>query len=63
MFTFIHLIHVIAGLGLLAWVLVRLSSDNAEEFQSGTSAVVVGIYWHIVDLLWILIFSLVYLAG
>lgn len=63
MFTFIHLIHVLAGLALLAWVITRLKSGSGNEQEMKSSVTVVGIYWHVVDLLWILIFSLIYLAG
>ena len=59
--TGIHLFHLIIGLGVLLFMLSRArkltSFDNEEAtvFEAG------GIYWHMVDLLWIFIFPLLYL--
>ena len=58
--TGIHLLHVIIGTGLLVFVLLRARrhadrSDNPEIPESVAS------FWHLVDLLWILLFPLLYL--
>ena len=58
--TGIHLLHVIIGTGLLVFVLLRARrhadrSDNPEIPESVAS------FWHLVDLLWILLFPLRYL--
>lgn len=60
--TGLHAIHVIIGIGLLIWVALR-SSRN--EFDSEHYAVVdnVGLYWHLVDLIWIFLFPLFYLVA
>lgn len=59
-FTGIHFIHVIIGLGLL---LIMLSASK-KTISSGTGVRLFecgGIYWHMVDLLWIVLFPLLYL--
>jgi nitric oxide reductase NorE protein len=57
MLTGVHLFHVVLGLGILAMVFVELRMPK----QRRVSVVEVGAtYWHMVDLLWIIIFALVY---
>ena len=57
--TFFHFMHVILGMVILAilWFQARqgaYSSTNANGLESGAA------YWHMVDLLWIVLFPLVY---
>lgn len=59
-FTGLHFVHVIIGIGVLIYLLsmVRAGINSAGEmriFESG------AIYWHMVDLLWIVLFPLLYL--
>jgi cytochrome c oxidase subunit 3 len=62
MMTGIHGLHVLIGMGLLTWVLLR---NRKGEFSSRYYAPVegVGLYWHLVDLVWIYLFPLLYLVG
>lgn len=62
MMTGIHGLHVIIGMGLITWVLLR---TRRGEFSSRYYAPVegVGLYWHLVDLIWIYLFPLLYLVG
>lgn len=62
MMTGLHGIHVLAGMGLILWVLVR---SNRGDFGSrySTPVELTGIYWHLVDLIWIYLFPLLYLIG
>lgn len=59
--TGIHLLHVVVGAGLLgAWVLAlrrRRPWERGRHLFEG-----IAVYWHMVDLLWIAIFTLVYLV-
>ncbi|WP_205738686.1 cytochrome c oxidase subunit 3 family protein [Halomonas heilongjiangensis] len=50
--TAFHFAHVLFGLGLLALVTWRTSLDNVETAAA---------FWHLVDLIWILLYPLVYL--
>lgn len=61
-FTGIHLAHVILGIAFLA-VVIRFS-DNAANEGKHTSLIEGGaIFWHMVDLLWIVLFPLIYLVS
>jgi nitric oxide reductase NorE protein len=60
MLTGIHLIHVVIGLGVLTflWHTARsaeLDEKNINLLESGAS------FWHMVDILWIVLFALFYL--
>lgn len=58
--TGLHGLHVIAGLVVIAWILVRtvLGHFSAAYY---TPVHMVGLYWHVVDLIWIYLFPLFYL--
>ena len=58
--TGLHGIHVLAGMGLIGWILLRAIRG---EFSAAYFVPVdlVGLYWHLVDLIWIFLFPLLYL--
>ena len=58
--TGIHAIHVLAGMGVILWILSR---SVRGDFGSGYFGPVdyVGLYWHLVDMVWIFLFPLLYL--
>ena len=61
MFTGIHLLHVVVGLGVLLWTTTRF--DKAGKVLGSASVVEgSGAFWHLVDLLWIILFALLYLV-
>jgi heme/copper-type cytochrome/quinol oxidase subunit 3 len=53
----LHGLHVIAGMVLMLWI-ASLAKRN-EELQR---VELIGIYWHFVDLVWIFLFPLLYIA-
>ena len=58
--TGIHLLHVTIGMTVLAYLWQRLRS--ATDIDAHLSAVESGAsFWHMVDILWILLFALVYM--
>ncbi|MBD2860143.1 cytochrome c oxidase subunit 3 [Spongiibacter sp. KMU-158] len=59
--TGIHFVHVLIGLGVLAWMIsvVKRSTSGAQKITSLESG---ATYWHLVDLLWIVLFPLIYLV-
>lgn len=61
MFTGIHLIHVLVG--LLVLFVVRLLLGNKTRAPATTLNIIESgaTYWHMVDLLWIVLFPLLYL--
>lgn len=52
--TGFHLLHVVLGLAILALITVHDSLDN---LMTGTA------FWHMVDLVWVVMYPLVYLVG
>ena len=58
--TGIHASHVIVGMGLFIWLYIR---SKKGHFGPGHYNAVegVGLYWHIVDIVWIFLFPLLYL--
>ena len=60
--TGLHAIHVIAGIGLLSWVRMH-AKRNLFSTTYYTPVEVSGLYWHLVDLIWIYLFPLLYLIG
>ncbi len=58
--TGLHGIHVLVGMGLIAWLFVRARKGEFSD-QYFTPVDLVGLYWHLVDLIWIFLFPLLYL--
>ncbi|MCB9638089.1 MAG: cytochrome c oxidase subunit 3 family protein [Myxococcales bacterium] len=59
--TGMHALHVLVGVGLLVWIYfkTRAGQFSAEYY---TPVENVGLYWHLVDLIWIFLFPLLYLV-
>lgn len=60
--TGLHGLHVIGGLAVLVFLALpgfKLWDTCPEQFTNRIE--VVGIYWHFVDLIWLLLFALLYL--
>lgn len=60
--TGLHGSHVLAGMVLITWLIIR---THRGEFSSEywTPLECVGLFWHLVDLIWIYLFPLLYLIG
>ncbi len=58
--TGLHGVHVVVGMIVIGWLIIRASRG---EFTSNyyTPVDLGGLYWHIVDLVWIFLFPLFYL--
>lgn len=58
--TGLHGIHVLIGMGLMTWLLLRALKGhfNSEYY---TPIEITGLYWHLVDIIWIFLFPLFYL--
>ncbi|MEZ6195907.1 MAG: cytochrome c oxidase subunit 3 family protein [Planctomycetota bacterium] len=58
--TGLHGIHVMVGMGLWIWMLIRnLKGQFGPKFYGPVDFV--ALYWHIVDIIWIFLFPLLYL--
>ena len=60
--TGFHFLHVLLGMVILGWLAERCrrglySADNRSGFESGV------LYWHMVDLIWVVLFPLVYVLS
>jgi cytochrome c oxidase subunit 3 len=59
--TGLHGIHVLAGMGLFAWLVARARrGDFGPGYFGPVDAV--ALYWHLVDMIWIFLFPLFYLV-
>jgi cytochrome c oxidase subunit 3 len=59
--TGLHALHLLIGIAIVIWLAVRIGSGNLEP--GGSTTRLVGLYWHFVDIVWIFLFPLIYLAG
>jgi cytochrome c oxidase subunit III len=58
----LHGLHVLIGMGLISWVTYRnMKGEFNPKYYTPIEGV--GIFWHIVDLIWIFLFPLLYLVG
>ncbi len=60
--TGLHALHMIIGLGLMAWLL-WMSWRNTFSAEYYMPVEMSGLYWHFVDIVWIFLFPLLYLLG
>jgi len=61
MYTGIHLVHVLIGTGILIFLFLRLRKPG-DPAKTVILVETGGSFWHLVDLLWIVIFPLFYLV-
>ncbi len=60
--TGLHALHVIIGMGIIFWIYL-LAKKNRFSTDYYTPVEVGGLYWHLIDLIWIYLFPLLYLVG
>jgi len=60
--TGLHGLHVLIGMGVIFWLIVRAGRGHfGPHYYSPVE--VTGLYWHLVDMIWIFLFPLFYLIG
>jgi cytochrome c oxidase subunit III len=59
--TAIHGLHVVIGAGLILWVM-KGTAKGRFHANYYLPVDLVGLYWHLVDLIWIFLFPLLYLV-
>ncbi len=59
--TSTHGLHVLIGVFLIGWLMIRTLKNHFGP-RHFTALENVGLYWHIVDLIWIFLFPLLYLV-
>jgi cytochrome c oxidase subunit 3 len=61
MMTGLHGSHVLIGMGLIGWLIYRAHKGHfSSEYYTPVECV--GLFWHLVDLIWIYLFPLLYLV-
>lgn len=60
--TGIHGLHILIGLGCIAWLIYEHIKGNLPPANYSTVEVV-SLYWHLVDVIWLFLMPLLYLAG
>jgi len=60
--TGLHGVHVLAGMFVIIWMIIK-TSRNMFSPEYYTPLEMTGLYWHLVDLIWIYLFPLFYLIG
>ena len=58
--TALHALHVLIGIGVLTWLFLGTFRGRFGRHRF-TPVDMVGLYWHLVDLIWIYLFPLLYL--
>ena len=58
--TGLHALHIVIGVGFIGWIFAfvikgRVTHDNFVLLENA------GLYWHLVDVIWIFLFPLFYL--
>lgn len=60
--TGLHGTHVIAGMVMITWMIIRtMKNEFSSEYY--TPIEMTGLFWHLVDLVWIFLFPLLYLIS
>ncbi len=59
--TGLHAFHVIVGMCVLTWLMIRAMRERNFGPQNYTAVELGSMYWHLVDLVWIFLFPLLYL--
>jgi cytochrome c oxidase subunit 3 len=60
--TALHGLHMVIGVGLLLWIIRRARRGEFSPLYH-TPVQVVGLYWSFVDVVWIILYPLIYLVG
>jgi cytochrome c oxidase subunit 3 len=60
--TGLHAVHLSIGIGVVGWLISRTARGDLPRVGA-TVTEVVGLYWHLVDVVWIFLLPLLYLSG
>ena len=61
--TGLHVLHMIIGLGLLTWQVILARQGFFDYPERYVYIEVLSLYWHLVDMVWIFLLPMLYLAG
>ncbi|MDB5307761.1 MAG: ctaE [Gemmataceae bacterium] len=60
--TGIHGIHILVGIGCILWLVQQTYAGKIPP-ENYSTVEVVSLYWHLVDMIWLFLMPLLYLAG
>jgi cytochrome c oxidase subunit 3 len=60
MMTGLHGFHVLGGMVAIAWLIIKAKAGRFDAAYYGPVDLI-GLYWHLVDMIWIYLFPLLYL--
>lgn len=60
--TGLHAAHMIVGVGLVTWITLQARRGVFDDGWT-TPVEVVGLYWSFVDIVWVVLYPLIYLVG
>jgi cytochrome c oxidase subunit III len=60
--TGLHAIHLSIGLVVLAWTAIAVLTRIKRVPEQAIVVEMAGLYWHFVDVVWVFVFPLFYLA-
>ena len=60
--TGLHAVHMIGGIGILSWLAWQVSRLRKRLPAQAIVVEMGGLYWHFVDVVWVFLFPLFYLA-
>jgi cytochrome c oxidase subunit III len=60
--TGIHAVHLTIGLGLIGRLVV-MGARRRIQLRENPQVEVTALYWHLVDVIWIILYPLIYLMG
>ena len=60
--TGLHALHLLIGIGLVLWIASR-ARRGAFRPETAAPVEVVGLYWSFVDMVWLVLYPLIYIAG
>jgi cytochrome c oxidase subunit 3 len=60
--TSLHALHMMVGIGAVCWIAMQARAGRFSA-KWATPVEVVGLYWSFVDIVWIVLYPLIYLVG
>jgi cytochrome c oxidase subunit 3 len=60
--TGLHALHMLVGLGLLAALMIGLAKRWIVVPERAIVLIAIGLYWHFVDIVWVFLYPVFYLA-
>ena len=60
--TGLHAVHLLSGVAVVGWLALRVARGWARLPQRATTVEMVGLYWHLIDVVWVFLYPALYLA-